>query len=121
MCSGCWGLGYLTDVWRCISTCRQSRLRRVPWNAAGPSILDEPTTGLHSGDIQKLLIVLHRLVDKGNTMIMIEHQLDMIRNADYLIDLGPEAGEQGGYVVCTRSPEEVAQCKHSWTGKFLKG
>lgn len=82
-------------------------------------LLDEPTTGLHSEDIQKLLIVLHRLVDKGNTMIMIEHQLDMIRNADYLIDLGPEAGEKGGYVVCTGTPEEVAQCKHSWTGKFL--
>jgi excinuclease ABC subunit A len=83
-------------------------------------LLDEPTTGLHSDDIQKLLIVLHRLVDKGNTMIMIEHHLDMIKNADYIIDLGPEAGEKGGYVVCTGSPEEVAACSTSWTGKYLK-
>ena len=83
-------------------------------------LLDEPTTGLHSEDIQKLLPVLHRLVDKGNTMVMIEHQLDMIKNADYVIDLGPEAGEKGGHIVCTGTPEEVAQCKDSWTGQYLK-
>lgn len=83
-------------------------------------LLDEPTTGLHSEDIQKLLAVLHRLVDKGNTMIMIEHHLDMIKNADYLIDLGPEAGEKGGHVVCTGTPEQVAKFKQSWTGKYLK-
>ncbi|MDP1814633.1 MAG: ATP-binding cassette domain-containing protein, partial [Leadbetterella sp.] len=83
-------------------------------------LLDEPTTGLHSDDIQKLLIVLHQLVDKGNTMIMIEHQLDMIKNADYLIELGPEAGKKGGYVVCTGTPEEVAKNKKSVTGKYLK-
>lgn len=83
-------------------------------------LLDEPTTGLHSEDIQKLLIVLHRLVDKGNTMILIEHQLDMIKNADYLIDLGPEAGEQGGFIVCTGTPEQVATFQNSWTGKYLK-
>ena len=71
-------------------------------------------------DIQKLLKVLHRLVDKGNTMIMIEHHLDMIKNADYIIDLGPEAGEKGGYVVCTGTPEEVAKCKDSWTGQYLR-
>lgn len=82
-------------------------------------LLDEPTTGLHSEDILKLLAVLHRLVDKGNTMVMIEHQLDMIKNADYLIDLGPDAGEKGGFVVCTGTPEEVAQCKHSYTGQYL--
>lgn len=82
-------------------------------------LLDEPTTGLHAEDIQKLLIVLHKLVDKGNTMIMIEHQVEMIKNADYLIDLGPEAGEKGGYVVCTGTPEEVANCKESVTGKYL--
>lgn len=84
-------------------------------------LLDEPTTGLHAEDIQKLLTVLHRLVDKGNTMIMIEHHLDMIKNADYIIDLGPEAGEKGGYIVCTGTPEQVAKCKKSWTGEFLKG
>ncbi len=83
-------------------------------------LLDEPTTGLHSEDIHKLLGVLHRLVDKGNTMIMIEHHLDMIKNADYLIDLGPEAGEKGGHVVCTGTPEQVAKFKQSWTGKYLK-
>jgi len=82
-------------------------------------LLDEPTTGLHSEDIQKLLVILHRLVDKGNTMIMIEHHLDMIKNADYLIDLGPEAGEDGGKVVCTGTPEEVAAVKNSWTGLYL--
>lgn len=83
-------------------------------------LLDEPTTGLHAEDIQKLLTVLHRLVDKGNTMIMIEHHLDMIKNSDYLIDLGPEAGEKGGHVVCTGTPEQVATCKGSWTGQYLK-
>lgn len=82
-------------------------------------LLDEPTTGLHSEDIQKLLKVLHRLVDSGNTMIMIEHQLDMIKNADYLIDLGPEAGEKGGFVVGTGTPEELSRCKNSWTGHYL--
>lgn len=83
-------------------------------------LLDEPTTGLHSEDIQKLLIVLHQLVDKGNTMIMIEHNLDMIKNADYLIDLGPEAGEKGGYLVCAGTPEEVAEVSSSCTGHYLK-
>lgn len=83
-------------------------------------LLDEPTTGLHSTDIQKLLEVLHRLVNKGNTMIIIEHHMDVIKNADYLIDLGPEAGEKGGYVVCTGTPEEVAQHPQSWTGHYLR-
>ncbi|WP_068468260.1 excinuclease ABC subunit UvrA [Candidatus Protochlamydia phocaeensis] len=83
-------------------------------------LLDEPTTGLHSDDIQKLLPVLHRLVDKGNTMIMIEHNLDMIKNADYVIDLGPEAGEKGGHIVCTGTPEEVAKVSNSYTGRYLK-
>lgn len=82
-------------------------------------LLDEPTTGLHAEDIQKLLVVLHKLVDKGNTMIMIEHQLEIIKNADYLIDLGPEAGEKGGSIVCTGTPEEVAKCKESLTGRYL--
>lgn len=83
-------------------------------------LLDEPTTGLHSEDIQKLLVVLHRLVDKGNTMIIIEHQLDMIKNADYIIDLGPEAGEKGGHVICQGTPEDVAACMDSYTGYYLK-
>lgn len=83
-------------------------------------LLDEPTTGLHSDDIKKLLNVLHTLVDKGNTMVIIEHNLDMIKNADYVIDLGPEAGEKGGKIVCTGTPEEVAKDKNSWTGHYLK-
>lgn len=83
-------------------------------------LLDEPTTGLHSDDIKKLLVVLHRLVDKGNTMIIIEHHLDMIKNADYLIDLGPEAGDKGGYIVCAGTPEEVVNNKDSLTGLYLK-
>lgn len=82
-------------------------------------LLDEPTTGLHSEDIKKLMKVLHTLVDKGNTMVIIEHNLDVIKNADHIIDLGPEAGEEGGYIVTTGTPEEVAQHKKSWTGKYL--
>lgn len=83
-------------------------------------LLDEPTTGLHSEDIFKLLKVLHHLVNKGNTMIMIEHHLDMIKNADYVIDLGPEAGEKGGYIVCEGTPEEISKVKSSSTGQYLK-
>ncbi|MEI8365174.1 MAG: excinuclease ABC subunit UvrA [Parachlamydiaceae bacterium] len=83
-------------------------------------LLDEPTTGLHTDDIKKLLGVLQRLVDKGNTMVIIEHNLDVIKNADYVIELGPEAGEAGGTIVCTGTPEEVAQHKTSWTAMYLK-
>lgn len=83
-------------------------------------LLDEPTTGLHSEDIKKLLIVLHKLVDKGNTMIIIEHNMDIIKNADYIIDLGPEAGDEGGFLICEGTPEEVIHCKPSWTAKYLK-
>jgi len=83
-------------------------------------LLDEPTTGLHSDDIKKLLKVLHQLVDKGNTMVVIEHNMDFIKNADFLIDLGPDAGEKGGKLVCSGTPEEVAKHPTSWTGKYLK-
>ncbi|MFA6048638.1 MAG: excinuclease ABC subunit UvrA [Candidatus Micrarchaeia archaeon] len=83
-------------------------------------LLDEPTTGLHFADIEKLLDVLHRLVDKGNTAIVIEHNLDVIKTADYVIDLGPEGGEGGGRVVASGTPEEIAKNKHSHTGEFLK-
>ncbi len=84
-------------------------------------ILDEPTTGLHFEDINKLLDVLHRLREGGNTVIVIEHNLDVIKSADYIIDLGPEGGEKGGEVIATGSPEEIAKKEHSYTGKFLKG
>ncbi len=83
-------------------------------------ILDEPTTGLHFADIQKLLDVLHRLTDAGNTVIVIEHNLDVIKTADWIVDLGPEGGEEGGYIVAQGTPEQVAQAPESHTGKFLR-
>ena len=83
-------------------------------------ILDEPTTGLHTDDVRKLLEVLQRLVDSGNTVVVIEHNLDVIKCADHLIDLGPEGGDGGGTIVCTGTPEEVAACRSSFTGKYLK-
>lgn len=83
-------------------------------------ILDEPTTGLHTDDIKRLLSVLQRLVDNGDTVVVIEHNLDVIKCADYIIDLGPEGGEGGGTVIATGTPEEVAQVEQSYTGKFLK-
>ncbi len=83
-------------------------------------ILDEPTTGLHFADIDKLLHVLHGLADKGNTVLIIEHNLDVIKTADWLIDLGPEGGDKGGTVVVTGTPRQVAACKTSYTGKYLK-
>jgi excinuclease ABC subunit A len=84
-------------------------------------ILDEPTTGLHAADIDRLLAVLHRLVDSGNTVIVIEHNLDVIKTADHLIDLGPEGGEEGGRLVGCGSPEEIAELAGSHTGRYLKG
>ena len=82
-------------------------------------ILDEPTTGLHSDDIKKLLVILNRIVDNGDTVIVIEHNLDVIKVADYIIDLGPEGGDLGGLVVCAGTPEKVAKCKESYTGQYL--
>lgn len=83
-------------------------------------ILDEPTTGLHFADIEKLLEVLKRLVAQGNTVLVIEHNLDVIKTADWIIDLGPEGGEGGGHIIAAGSPEDVAEVKHSYTGEFLK-
>ncbi len=83
-------------------------------------ILDEPTTGLHFADIEKLLEVLNSLVDRGNTVMVIEHNMDVIKTADYLIDLGPEGGDRGGYLVACGSPEEVARVKNSYTGQYLQ-
>jgi excinuclease ABC subunit A len=84
-------------------------------------ILDEPTTGLHFEDVKMLLGVLNKLVEKGNTVVVIEHNLDVIKTADCIIDLGPEGGDEGGRVVAAGTPEEVAKTKDSYTGKFLKG
>jgi excinuclease ABC subunit A len=83
-------------------------------------LMDEPTTGLHFADVKQLMEVIQRLVDQGNTVVMIEHNLDVILQADYLIDLGPEGGTRGGTVVATGTPEEVATVKTSWTGKYIK-
>jgi excinuclease ABC subunit A len=83
-------------------------------------ILDEPTTGLHFEDIRHLLEVLYKLVDRGNTVLVIEHNMDVIKVADYIIDMGPEGGQRGGQVLCSGTPEEVAKVKKSYTGQFLK-
>jgi len=83
-------------------------------------MLDEPTTGLHFADIEKLLDVLQRLVDAGNTVLVIAHNLDVIKQADRLIDLGPEGGEAGGEIVATGTPEQVAEVEESFTGQYLR-
>lgn len=83
-------------------------------------ILDEPTTGLHTADVQKLIYMLQRLCENGNTVLVIEHNLDVIKSADYIVDMGPEGGENGGTVIAKGTPEEVAKCKRSYTGQFLK-
>jgi len=83
-------------------------------------ILDEPTTGLHFADIQQLLDVLHRLRDHGNTVVVIEHNLDVIKTADWIIDLGPEGGSGGGQIIAEGTPEDVADNTASHTGKYLK-
>ena len=83
-------------------------------------ILDEPTTGLHTEDVSKLIAILQRLVEAGNTVITIEHNLDLIKTADYIIDLGPEGGDGGGTIVAAGTPEQVAECELSYTGAFLK-
>ena len=82
-------------------------------------LLDEPTTGLHFADVRRLLQVLQRLVDGGNTVVVIEHNLDVIKTADWIIDLGPEGGARGGEVVAVGTPEQVAQIRGSFTGQFL--
>ena len=83
-------------------------------------VLDEPTTGLHTDDVRKLIEVLQALVDAGNSVVVIEHNLDVIKVADRIIDLGPEGGDRGGEIVACGTPEEVAACPHSYTGQYLK-
>ena len=83
-------------------------------------ILDEPTTGLHFADVHKLVDILHKLAEGGNTVVVIEHNLDVIKTADHIIDLGPEGGDGGGTIVCTGTPEEIAACDRSYTGQYLR-
>ena len=83
-------------------------------------ILDEPTTGLHPADIEKLLASIQKLVEQGHSVIVVEHNLDIIKSADYIIDMGPEGGNNGGYVVASGMPEDVAKVKNSFTGQYLK-
>ncbi len=121
------GLGYLKlgQEMNSLSGGEAQRIRlscELSKRATGKTVylLDEPTTGLHFDDIDKLLKVLRALTAKGNTVILIEHNVDVIVNADYLVDLGPDAGEKGGELVAAGTPAEVASCKNSWTGKYLK-
>ena len=83
-------------------------------------ILDEPTTGLHQHDIKKLLEILHTFVATGNTVVVIEHNLDVIKTADYIIDMGPDGGVKGGNIIAEGKPEEICSVKESYTGKYLK-
>lgn len=83
-------------------------------------ILDEPTTGLHTADVHKLVHILQRLAEGGNTVVVIEHNLDVIKTADHIIDLGPEGGDNGGTLVASGTPEEICQVSESYTGKYLK-
>ena len=83
-------------------------------------VLDEPTTGLHFADVHKLVEILRRLSEGGNTVVVIEHNLDVIKTADYIIDIGPEGGDNGGTVIAQGTPEEVARCENSYTGQYVK-
>jgi excinuclease ABC subunit A len=121
------GLGYLRlgQPATTLSGGEAQRLKIAAELSARPTtdhlfILDEPTTGLHLDDVRKLLVVLNRLVDAGNTVLVVEHHLDVVKTADWVVDLGPEGGEAGGELVAEGTPEQVALVGASYTGKFLR-
>ena len=121
------GLGYIT-LGQSATTLSGGESQRVKLSkelsrrATGRTlyILDEPTTGLHFADTQKLLDMLNQLVNAGNTVVVIEHNLDVIKTADWIVDLGPEGGDRGGQIVVQGKPEDVAKVKESYTGQFLR-
>ena len=120
------GLGYI-KLGQASTTMSGGEAQRVklaaellkPPTGATIYILDEPTTGLHAADVHQLIDVLQALVDDGNTVVVIEHNLDVIKTADHIIDLGPEGGAGGGNIVCIGTPEQVAACTNSYTGRYL--
>ena len=120
------GLGYI-KIGQAATTLSGGEAQRVKLakelsrRATGKTlyILDEPTTGLHFEDVRKLLEVLHALVDQGNTVLVIEHNLEVIKTADHIIDIGPEGGDEGGRIVATGTPEEICAIKDSYTGQYL--
>ena len=119
------GLGYLTlgEATPSLSGGEAQRLKLASEMGKGQSdtvfVFDEPTIGLHPLDVQTLLVVFQRLIDSGATVIVIEHDLDLIRNADYVVDMGPGGGEEGGQIVVCGTPEKVKACAESVTGKYL--
>ena len=110
----------MTELTRGLGRAETDRLRRQRQPKSTLYLLEEPTIGLHMADVAELLKVLHRLVEQGNTVIVIEHNLSLIADADYVIDIGPEAGDAGGTLVAAGTPEEIADCKASQTGPFLR-
>jgi excinuclease ABC subunit A len=113
-------LKLVTELTRGLARSQNDRIRRQRQPKSTLYLLEEPTIGLHMADVKELLKVLHRLVDDGNTVIVIEHNLSLVADADYVVDIGPEAGDLGGLVVAVGTPEQVAKSKTSRTAPFLR-
>jgi excinuclease ABC subunit A len=113
-------LKLVTQLKRGVGRAQNERIRKMRKPGSTLYLLEEPTIGLHMADVELLLNVLHRLVDEGNTVIVIEHNLSVIAEADYIVDLGPEAGAEGGEIVAAGTPEEVARSEQSRTAPFLR-